>query len=818
MSTTFPATISARIASSIRAGHYSLLLGAGASLDSKNLADQFLPTGNAFRRDLCAEKHVSLETPLQRVYGILSDDEVDRLVTARFQVSRTGRSVEKLTRFLWRRAFTFNIDNALELAYRNDLGSFQLPASFHFNDSFEDALEQSKLQIAHLHGWVENADKGYVFSRSEYVRQINSINPWMVNLAQFISVDPFIVAGTSLDEIDLEYYLSHRSPTSARSDRGPSILVEPNPDDITRRECDKFGLMLYEGTISDFLDYLDAEVPSRPLPIDLVSRTVRDLFPANVSERDVISFSADFELVPAHAHADAQSSRFFYGYPPTWDDLASSADVGRTLTADIIDTIEERIVAPPGAENVLLLLEKVGTGKTTVLRRVGFELATRGFHVLICSPLGRLELQSTARLIDSIRGKLVILVDNLADQVSAISDIIDLIKRTDLVFLCAERSYRASYVHRSLAGVGVVECDGLELTGLEIEQLITSYFDRGLLGATAALSERHRFKKALEGDSIALACCRILKDFRPLDRIVRSVLKDVDDKDKERYKVSALAQYCLRGGVRYEVLSSITGREGWDYQFSEAHPLPLTYAESARSFIVPLSATMAARVLDFSTEEELLPIFVKLGKAIASRVNRAAIRSRVPEARLASRLFDYDQVVHGFLGDLADKFYAETRAEWQWNSRYWEQLALRNLSRYFADPAGDDGEDSLIRALQHARHAVSIEYHPLPLTTLSKVLFSQMRHEPALARKLFEEAFNGLVEALRMERRRSRITVHPFMTMFTGTRDYIAGGGRLSEHQVYALRGFADAAIGRFARDFDVQGAVGDILAIINAP
>src|SRR5579864_578478 len=117
----------------------------------------------------------------------------------------------------------------------------------------------------------------------------------------------------------------------------------------------------------------------------------------------------------------------------------------------------------------------------------------------------------------------------------------------------------------------------------------------------------------------------------------------------------------------------------------------------------------------------LLEIFIALATQIAPRVNRNTVKRRAPEARLASRLFDFDSVVDELLKEKASEFYARMQPVWQWNSKYWEQVALMHLSKYYAEPNAADGKDALRQAAQDARHAVSIEHHPLPLTTLGKI-------------------------------------------------------------------------------------------------
>ena len=289
---------------------------------------------------------------------------------------------------MWRRIFTFNIDHALEVAYASSL-SLQTPQVFHFKDAYAEIRRQDEVPLIHLHGIVRSPDRGFVFSTSEYVRQMQEINPWMVVLTQFLPVDPFMIVGTSLDEVDLEYYLAHRTAVTARQDRGPSILVEPFPDTVTKRDCEKYNLFLVEGTAEAFLDYLDEKIPNRPTPLELVPPSSQDLFPIGTSRSIIMSFSADFDLVPTEAPLNKSVSKFFYGHPPRWQDLSGELDISRFVTGDITREIEVRFADFRRSDRILLVLDETGSGKTTVLRRIGYDFASQGVKVFLCSALSQ---------------------------------------------------------------------------------------------------------------------------------------------------------------------------------------------------------------------------------------------------------------------------------------------------------------------------------------------------------------------------------------------------------------------------------------------
>jgi hypothetical protein len=220
---------------------------------------------------------------------------------------------------------------------------------------------------------------------------------------------------------------------------------------------------------------------------------------------------------------------------------------------------------------------------------------------------------------------------------------------------------------------------------------------------------------------------------------------------------------------------------------------------SQDEFVVAISATLAERVLRRAAQSEktvLSDAFKGMARGLAPHVNRKAIMRRSPEARLAGRLFDADKIVKPLLDDSAEDFYIAAQKLWEWNSRYWEQRALLQA------------ESDLAKGLQFARHAVAIEKHPFPLTTLGKLLLQAMDENPAERATYFDEAFETLSNAIENEVSRSRISVHPFSTLLIGAARFLESGGSLKTDQRAALTGYRVEARSRFPGDPLVEAAL----------
>lgn len=784
-------------------GGYNLLLGSGVTLDSHNSLGEPLRSSEQLRRDLCTVTGAPATTSLTRAYALLQPDLRRNELTQRFAGCQPGPSVESLPRFLWRRLFTFNIDDVLENLYEGGTERKQVLVPLNFDAAFEPTPERNELHAVHLHGWVRQAEAGYVFSASEYVRVMSTLNPWMHLLSEILATESFIIAGTSLNEIDLEYYLSHRTQKTPRRGRGPSLLVEPNPDVVTRADCDRYGLILVPATYGEFMKWLCAEFPSPPSLADLVVPDISTLFSERPEPHKLLRFFSDFELVAAtELPLSGIPSAFLYGREPQWSDLHEHVDIERRDNGVLGDLLTARPTgAPDEPQPVVVVLDEAGTGKTTAIKRVAHELARSGTPVLTVHTASRIDTRVAAECLSRIRKRLILVVDGLADHAEQVVELLeDRVIASKVVLLAAERSYRREYLDVVFGQRGRSTRKLLPLTLDELQQLLERFRGYGLVGAPEAIGRPREFAARLSGDPISVAVCRILNDFRPLDRIVQSLWNAAAAADRILYLCVALAQHCYRVGLRYSLLQAIAG-PGLPIARLLDSDIALKLAPSAvdDDYVVALNAIIADRILHRASRHEpkiLMSAFVQLASALAPHVNRRAIMRRSPEARLVGRLLDADKVVQPLLGTAAEGFYVSVQTQWEWNSRYWEQRALLSA------------ENDLDVALQYARHAVAIERHPFTLTTLGKILLRQMEVAPGGKEGLYGEAFESLSAAIESEARRLRITVHPFATLLSGTARYCEFGGVLTAHQRERIDGYAGDAETRFGRDVLIGAAL----------
>jgi hypothetical protein len=785
---------------SLFAGQYNLLLGSGVSLDSSDRHGKPLRSASDLSAALCALKGVKPTTPLSRVSLLLDSAETDKYLTKSYSACRPGETVKRLTSFVWKAAYTLNIDDVLEAAYDRVVRPKQKIESLNYDTAYKTPPTKSHLQIVHLHGFAREPEKGYVFSTTEYSRATRGLNPWMHVLSELLASEPFIIAGTTLNEPDLDYYLSGRTEHSARTNRGPSFFVEPFPDKVTENLCTRHGLILVPATLSDFLAWLVATLGDPPTVTQLIVPSLHDLFKAAPPPEAQLAFFTSFELVrPAAPSPEGEVSPFYFGRAARWSDLEGSLDVPTDDEREYSARARNAISDANTRVKVLCATSDPGAGKTTQVRRVAYDLAKEGHVVFNLSPKAAFSAENAIEVLSTIDRPMILVVDGIADQAAVLRVILTTLKITKpLIILGADRDYRKDHIERVLGDLPT-EFVGISDWGTAgYEQLIEHLRRAGILGSSEAVHRPKQFASRLVGDSVAVATCRALNNFRPLEVILRSIWKDATDAARRSYALAALGEHCYAGGIYYPILEAAYQNETLADQLRIECPLPLAYAEDG-DYVLPLHPVIADRLLHMLSREKpplLLDMFCRIANALAPYVNRRAAIDRTPEAKLAARLFSAERVARPLLGPLAEDFYTSARESWQWNSRYWEQRAL------FAQTSSID------TAIQYARHAVAIEAHPFPWTTLASLLAKKMETISTGATTLYTEIYELLEAVFREESARSwRPTPHPYAALFHATNVFLEKGGTLPPRKKEWLAKQIHTSAQAFPRDTELNAA-----------
>lgn len=799
-----------RVGDGIKAGRYNLLLGAGVSRDSCNaVTGAAYPTGTGLAAEFAAAiPGMRADASLSRLRKAMKPEQVRPLITERFTPSTPGVTVQALAGFRWKRVFTLNVDDALERAYETRALPVQAVKTYNHDALFESEHNLGVLPVIHLHGWAREPEKDYVFGLAEYARNMARNNVWGHILSDLIRSEPFIVMGTLLDEPDLAFFLAQREEVRPRGDIPPSILVEPGADPATDIDCENYQLELYKGPALEFLDEVARRFPVRPSVADAVEENLGDISQLPVEPIRMAEFNADFERVPLDAGADRDGGpNFAYGHQATWTDIRNGRDIERIEASDI-----QRKIVAAGKARLAVIAGGPGSGKSTTLRRIAWSLAQAGVPCLWARSVGRVRVASAVAVLERMEGLRYVFVDNLADNIAEVASMRERMKDKDVVVIGAERDYRLGHVERVL-GKGIITPMQLGPVGGGMAgELMEAYRSLGLAAPLGA----DLIRSPLANELVAIACCRILNDYEPLASIVDKSFRHRPE-DVDCYVFAALAAFCHRRGIELDVIAGRFPDYKVDLQIEGDGPLPLKL-ESVFDvdLVTPANEAVSTSVIGrFANREpaRMLNLFVDLATAIAPRVNLRTMTAGEPSARIASRLFDYDEVVKPLLGrEVSGDFYDATKRAWDWNSRYWHQRAQHRMDLAAAENDPARRREHADIAVQHARFAGTIEpRHQFTKTTLGRMLFGRMEVLGAGNVADLAEAIIALGDAIAIERDHRRSTVHPFMTLFTGVTRAVEMGAVLSPDQRQVIRTQIEKAVDGFPRDTELREKAGKL-------
>ena len=712
--------------------------------------------------------------------------------------------------------YTLNIDNCFECAFREVISDKGLEETslevLNFDESFVELRSDVKCSLIHLHGVVDQSASGYIFSRNEYAKSLTQPNSWMLTLSQLIRTELFVVAGTSLDEIDVEYYLALRSQKTSRSDIPKSILIEPCPTKLTEKLCKDHDFCLFRGSVLEVLAELNSIEPK--LTNSWNTAADDGLSGLGFTNAERVRFASSFELVPSEVVAASNPARFLLGAQLTWEMVSANADIPRdaynTIRYEIVDLITRN------EARLLLLADHPGSGKSAILKRLAFDLSRSSSLVFWYSGLGlEMEPQAMAKLIDRIPQPVLVFVDNFADAVNTVQLVLERTLKKELLFVCAERDYRLGYIENTFTSEDYVERSNLlKLTVNEATRLWQEHAREGI--STLQNISESKYLAEVVGRPIAEANCRIQNNFKTMDLITSDLVSECTPEENSAFLAVALARFCFALGVRRSALSEIRGSGDIEFLLSEQAPLRVKYTDYGKVFVAPANPLIGDRVLEASRKTSpkgILQAFVDLASSLAPRVTPATIKLKTPEAQLLGRLMDYDNNVKRFIDDRAEEYYKALKSSCGWNARYWEQLALLKLDRFFASPTDTFLLDE---SIQHARSAISAELHPFSLTTLAKVLFQAMEANKANRDQFFTEAWKSITEADDRESKWPSRGATLFNVCFRGVLKYISLGGQLTGDQYTRFRDMVSTTHALKIKDKGLLAKRNELVALLS--
>lgn len=417
-------------------GNPMLFLGAGFSYGSKNSYGD-MATGNTLKNEIynifvkdtiedSYEKEVKQFT-LQELCGFVNDhlkkkDELKSYLIKRFQDVEPASFHYLLSKYPWKKIYTVNIDDLVEhICYKNHI-------DFVVQNTSKEKPVKDELEYVKLHGCVNAPDEPLIFSKTEYDNLISSrLNFKHNNLISDIQNENFIFVGASLDERDIDYYISQYE-NAGHFRKGKLFFIEPYPTLKLQMRVERLEGTIIKWTAEEFLRFVEKINFN---PTELEKRKMRLIYSGVYPLKGVLN------SVPKE---DPYESKLYEGYNSNWHDLKE----GWLFEPSSIYEIYEKINQIDFSKNnnyCLALYGNAFCGKDCILKLVAYYLEKKGVEVLEFKGK-KLDIRVLKEYIsNSTNENYALLVENASYYYKVIEKILQMDTGKHLLVITTSRNY-----------------------------------------------------------------------------------------------------------------------------------------------------------------------------------------------------------------------------------------------------------------------------------------------------------------------------------------------------------------------------------------
>lgn len=353
-----------------------LFLGAGFSYGCKN-EEGNLPTGDGLRQEIFHffiegnfDKKDSdeingytLQELCQFIYDSLEKKtELQNFIVKKLRGAKPEDFHRLLNTYQWRKIYTVNIDDLVENIYREN--KIELVVQ----NKYEEKKCDGETELIKLHGCVNAPEEGLVFSKNEYTTLITNRNFKLDALTTDIVNSNVIFIGASMDESDIDYYISKYENAGFMLRKGRLIFVDPYPTLKLKTRIKTMGGILLEWTTEQFLKYV-ADLKYNPTEIDKSKKAL-----------NYAGFYLYSDLLQINAIEETYESRLYEGYACKWKDIVHEWVFNTTAIDNLLETCNKNM--PDRGAFCVSIFGNRFSGKDCALKQVGAYLHKSGYEVI----------------------------------------------------------------------------------------------------------------------------------------------------------------------------------------------------------------------------------------------------------------------------------------------------------------------------------------------------------------------------------------------------------------------------------------------------
>ena len=424
----------------------NLFVGAGFSVYAKDKTGKNLPIGS----QLINELHTNVgpgQKDLSKYCSVMERKNKTLLtnyLTERFKVLSYDPCYLNLNLINLKGVYTTNIDNLIpQIIEKSD---FRYVNYQHING---DCIDERGVNYLPLHGYVENPEKGYIFS----VEKISNIYNQAMRIFSYLSAAlekyPTIFIGYGLNDAGvIEAITSEQTFQNAQKSKW-IVLYNPTEDDIEYFESMGFNIIISE--TKDFLEAI-ATLDEWNKIKGKGCKEIENLLRANIIPKD------------ARKQIQRPIDEFYRGFPPKWTDILRNVIYKTSHYKNIEDSVFNK-------KKGTIIIGSPISGKTTLAMQVGYFIHYNGIKLFL-TDLN----QGKANYLSKIIGNqnVLLLVENFTDDIQAFKELKSL---PNVSLVGVDRSHNFGYVSHLIDKNNFDIINVTQLTEFDIQGIIDTIPD-----------------------------------------------------------------------------------------------------------------------------------------------------------------------------------------------------------------------------------------------------------------------------------------------------------------------------------------------------
>jgi tetratricopeptide (TPR) repeat protein len=554
-----------------------LFLGAGVNTGSRNDAGDSFPLGQGLSDWLCRDllKSPGLNTTLDEAAEMarfrLGTQVLNDYLYREFSRFRPATAHLATVQIPWDVIYTTNFDLLIESASKAPHleSAGRIRPIFSIRTDLSGFTEADVLYYK-LHGSVDyaNTEEGrLIVTKEDYRHYELHRKPLFKRLENDLVRRMFLFAGYSLRDPNFRGVLEDCKEIIGLRSFPLSFALRPAFSDVEAVFWkEKYNVQLIDSDADEFLNALkDTWIAQGRRIVPLQERQSRAYAQVDSSTRFRKIGESFYVVAPEDCSGASNPRLFFRGAEPTWGDIRDRIAPTRDAYWTLLDALFPELADPLSPASLYLITGAAGTGKTTLIRSLAFDLST-DFKLLVLAhiPGTPLDARLLGAMVDERKpARILVLVRHGAEYVREVErfmrDVTDMKLPVSLIVEERKNQWMSARSHAK-SKLSPAEIELGSLSDGEISRILDALSEHNVLGKLTEMSQEYQKEHftALAHKELLVALRELTSEGR-FDDIIRDEFDKIPSETARRayLYVSALGQVDL--AIRYETLVHVLG-------------------------------------------------------------------------------------------------------------------------------------------------------------------------------------------------------------------------------------------------------------------